>query len=122
MLAMTTSPQEKHLRSALQVCFLFIADMGRLQLKYTLLAGAGATASDHELRAETEAQVEAFRHKALSIATHDGSPFEGLSKLASTVALDGSGQSHRKKDTFLCAYYLARGMAVEVCAPPILLQ
>jgi hypothetical protein len=107
--------QEKLLRSALQVILIVIADLGRLQLKYTLFReGVDAAASDHELRTQTEVQVEVYRQRALSIAPHDGSPYESMSKLAVATVLDSKGQSRRKKDTFLSAYYLARGMGAEV--------
>ena len=98
------SKQEKHVRSSLQLIFLDIAEFGRQQLKYSRLDESEATPAEHELRAQMEAQVNIYRQRALSVAPHNGAPYEALSKLATTVAVDKDGKSHRKRDAFLQAY------------------
>lgn len=106
------SSQEKHVRSALQTLFSEIASLGRQQVQQMRLESPDAPPRDHELRAEMEAQVLVFRQRALSVAPHDGSSYEALSKLA-FAAGDGD-KDHRSKDSFLCAYFLVRGMSAEV--------
>mmetsp|Transcript_20154 Transcript_20154/g.33962 ORF Transcript_20154/g.33962 Transcript_20154/m.33962 type:complete len:1454 (+) Transcript_20154:116-4477(+) len=112
--SLVTSMQEKHVRSSLQLIFIEIAEFGRQQLKYFRLKENKATPAEHELRAQMEAQVNAYRQRALSIAPHNGAPYEALSKLATTVVVDKDGKSHRKRDSFLGAYYLVRGMGIEI--------
>lgn len=106
--------QEKQLRSALQVLLLAIASLGRQQLQYS--SAQGKQGGSDYLMGLKEAQVEVYQQRALRIAPHDGAPFGVMSKLA----MDGVGGSRRsgdggkEKDVFLSAYYLARGMGVEV--------
>ena len=118
--------QEKQLRSAIQVFLLAIADMGRLQLLYTVTekdsGSVGDSGSGDYLCSLKQQQVQTYRQRALTVAPHDGAPFASLSKMAlradSGPADTDTGANKTKKKlndgAFLSAYYLARGMGAEV--------
>jgi hypothetical protein len=140
VVASTSTTQEKHVRSSLQTLLLAIADLGRLQLLYSRPRPADspsdrgpeseAPVSGDYLRGLKEQQVRVYRQRAVRVAPHNGAPFEALSRLA--VSAEGAeagpgssrgggegegkgkGKGRQRKDVFLSAYYLARGMATEV--------
>ena len=107
---------ENQLRSALQVLLLNVAEMVRMNLRYADTDHGSGHAYLRELKVK---KVETYRKRALSIAPHDGAAFEALSKIAlrptsvdTHFGLLGNGK--KRKDVFLSAYFLARGMGAEV--------
>lgn len=108
-----SSCREKTLRSALQLLYIEISELGRQQLKYFRFEDGDASATDYDLRADMEAQVVLYRQRSLEVAPHNGAPYEAMSRLAFETVLNENGKGHRKRDQFMGAYYLVRGMGVE---------
>ena len=106
-----TTSKEKQLREILQFLSLTIAELMRLPLYYGVNDDI-----DANFHSRLIFEIEKYQQLAVVVAPREGIAFESLSKHMFTISTDSEGKSfgRRKKDVFLSAYYLARGMSAEV--------